>query len=59
MVLNLRPNTGHNIGVGHTALAYHLGVLAFAEECVVARTPDEFTGYTRQFDGGMAPPPRR
>lgn len=28
---------GHNLSVGNTAIAYHLRVLAFAEECVVAR----------------------
>lgn len=45
--------------VGHTALAYHLGVLAFAEECVTARTIGEFTYPTRQFDGGAVPPSGR
>lgn len=50
---------GHGIGVGHTALAYHLGVPAFAEECVVARTTGEFSGPTRQFDGGTVPPSGR
>lgn len=59
VVLNLRPNTGHDIGVGHTALAYHLEVPAFAEECVVARTTGEFSGLTRQFDGGTVPPSGR
>jgi pimeloyl-ACP methyl ester carboxylesterase len=31
------PDSGHNLSLGHTATAYHLRVLAFAEECVVAR----------------------
>ncbi|MFC3962316.1 alpha/beta fold hydrolase [Nocardia jiangsuensis] len=55
VVLNRQPNSGHNISVGHTAAAYHLGVLAFLEECVVAAVTGEFTGPTPQFDGGSAP----
>ncbi len=30
-------DAGHNLSVGYTAAAYHLKVLAFAEECVAAR----------------------
>ncbi|WP_040841544.1 hypothetical protein [Nocardia brevicatena] len=45
--------------VGHTALAYHLGVVAFAEECVIAHTIGEFTYPTRQFDGEAVPPSGR
>lgn len=33
-------------GPGHTALAYHPGVLAFAEECAGARTTGEFSDPT-------------
>lgn len=51
VVLNRQPDSGHNISVGHTAAAYHLGVLAFLEECVVAAVTGEFTGPTPQFDG--------
>lgn len=36
-----QPDAGHNISLGHTAADYHATVLAFAEECVVAReSPD-------------------
>jgi pimeloyl-ACP methyl ester carboxylesterase len=40
-VVHHQPEAGHNISLGHTAAAYHSTVLAFAEECVVAReSPD-------------------
>ncbi len=40
-VIYHHPGAGHNISLGHTAAAYHSTVLAFAEECVVAReSPD-------------------
>ena len=40
-VIYHQPGAGHNISLGHTAAAYHSTVLAFAEECVVAReSPD-------------------
>jgi pimeloyl-ACP methyl ester carboxylesterase len=40
-VIYHQPRAGHNISLGHTAAAYHSTVLAFAEECVVAReSPD-------------------
>lgn len=58
VVLNRQPNTAHNISVGITATAYHLGLLAFAEECLVAAAHGEFTGPTPQFDGGPVPPER-
>ena len=29
--------SGHNLSVGRTAMAYHLRILSFVEECVVAR----------------------
>ncbi|MES5817650.1 alpha/beta fold hydrolase [Streptomyces sp. RG80] len=32
-----QPDSGHNLSLGHTARAYHLRVLSFAEECAVAR----------------------
>ncbi|MBF6336545.1 alpha/beta fold hydrolase [Nocardia abscessus] len=59
VVLNLQPNTGHNVSSGHTAAAYHLKVLSFAEECLVARTTGEFTGPAMQFDGGAHARPGR
>jgi pimeloyl-ACP methyl ester carboxylesterase len=41
LVIYHQPDAGHNISLGHTAAAYHATVLAFAEECVVARdSPD-------------------
>ncbi|MFI5828105.1 alpha/beta hydrolase [Streptomyces sp. NPDC051578] len=30
------PGSGHNLSLGHTATAYHLRVLAFLEECLLA-----------------------
>src|SRR5690606_5666123 len=50
VVLNFQPNTGHNISVGHTATAYHLKLLSFVEECVVADANGEFSGPATQFD---------
>ncbi|MGH3438548.1 MAG: alpha/beta fold hydrolase [Sciscionella sp.] len=35
--INEQLGAGHNLSLGHTAAAYHLKVLSFAEECVVAR----------------------
>lgn len=58
VVVNRQPNTGHNISLGHTAPAYHLSVLAFAEECLLARQAGEFSGPALQFDGGAAAPER-
>jgi pimeloyl-ACP methyl ester carboxylesterase len=44
-VVHHQPDAGHNISLGHTAAAYHSTVLAFAEECVVAReSPDMEAG---------------
>lgn len=59
LVLNVQPNSGHNISVGKTATAYHLKVLAFAAECIVAHDSGEFSGPARQFDGAAAPHSRR
>jgi pimeloyl-ACP methyl ester carboxylesterase len=35
LVVNEQRDSGHNLSLGYSAAAYHLGVLAFAEECVV------------------------
>ncbi|MGX1811042.1 alpha/beta hydrolase [Nocardia sp. NPDC055321] len=51
VVLSHRPNTGHNLSVGYTAAAYHLSLLAFAEECVAARADAAFSAPATQFDG--------
>ncbi|MEU0538524.1 alpha/beta hydrolase [Nocardia sp. NPDC005978] len=51
VVLSHRPNTGHNLSVGYTAAAYHLSLLAFAEECVAARADGDFSAPTTQLDG--------
>lgn len=32
-----QPDSGHNLSLGHSARAYHLGVLSFVEECAVFR----------------------
>jgi pimeloyl-ACP methyl ester carboxylesterase len=34
VVVNQQWHTGHNISVGYTARAYHLGLLSFVAECV-------------------------
>nr|WP_237536283.1 alpha/beta hydrolase [Streptomyces sp. SID3343] len=34
---HIQPGVGHNISLHHAARAYHLRVLAFAEECLLAR----------------------
>lgn len=40
-VVHHQLEAGHNISLGHTAADYHATVLAFAEQCVVAReSPD-------------------
>jgi pimeloyl-ACP methyl ester carboxylesterase len=31
---------GHNLSLGHTAMAYHLDVLSFIEECIVGHRPE-------------------
>ncbi len=51
VVLKLQTDTGHNISVGRTATAYHLGLLAFAEECAIAAEADDFTAPALRFDG--------
>jgi pimeloyl-ACP methyl ester carboxylesterase len=44
-VVHHQPRAGHNISLGHTAADYHATVLAFAEECAVAReSPDVEAG---------------
>lgn len=35
---NEQPSAGHNLSLGWTAAAYHLSVLSFVEQCVVAST---------------------
>ncbi|MEV5846950.1 alpha/beta fold hydrolase [Streptomyces sp. NPDC051985] len=42
-----QPDAGHNLSLGHSARAYHLRVLSFAEECAVTR------------EAGLAAPPRQ
>ena len=37
-VLNEQPDAGHNLSLSVSAAAYHLKVLSFVEECVVARS---------------------
>ncbi|MEV5647134.1 alpha/beta hydrolase [Nocardia sp. NPDC052254] len=50
VVLNRQPGSGHNLSVGRTARAYHLGLLAFIEECLVAADAGLDCSAT-QFDG--------
>lgn len=37
VTVNEQADSGHNLSVGLSAMAYHLKVLAFVEECVLAR----------------------
>ncbi|MFD3544779.1 alpha/beta hydrolase [Streptomyces sp. NPDC058655] len=39
VIVDHQPGAGHNISLGHTAAAYHLRVLAFLEECLLAARP--------------------
>lgn len=50
VVLNRQAGSGHNLSVGRSARAYHLGVLGFAEECLLA-AEDGFDCLPEQFDG--------
>ncbi|MFF2846347.1 alpha/beta hydrolase [Streptomyces sp. NPDC058001] len=38
VLVNEQPDSGHNLSLGNSALAYHLSVLSFAEACGVSRT---------------------
>ncbi len=49
VVVNEQRNSGHNLSLGLTAAAYHLGVLSFVEECVVARESGD-TGRVTECD---------
>jgi hypothetical protein len=37
VVVNEQRDSPHNVSLGLTAAAYHLGVLSFVEECIVGR----------------------
>jgi pimeloyl-ACP methyl ester carboxylesterase len=37
VLVNEQSDSGHNLSIGHSAMAYHLKVLSFVEECVLAR----------------------
>jgi len=37
VVADEQAEAGHNLSLGFSALAYHLKVLSFAEECVLTR----------------------
>lgn len=45
VVINQQAGTGHNISLSHSAAAYHLRVLSFVEECVVAGTTTKVEGH--------------
>lgn len=55
VVLNVQPNSGHNLSVGYAATAYHLKLLSFVEECVVAQEIGEFSGPAIQLDDAAQP----
>ncbi|MFD6399154.1 alpha/beta fold hydrolase [Nocardia sp. NPDC060249] len=37
VLLHEQADAGHNLSMGHSATAYHLRVMSFIEECVIAR----------------------
>lgn len=37
VAVNEQADSGHNLSIGRSAMAYHLRVLSFVEECVLAR----------------------
>jgi pimeloyl-ACP methyl ester carboxylesterase len=37
VVVNEQADSGHNLSLGHSAMAYHLTVLSFVEECLLGR----------------------
>jgi hypothetical protein len=37
VVTDEQASAGHNLSLGLSAIAYHLKVLSFAEECIVSR----------------------
>jgi len=41
VVVNEQRHSPHNLSLGWTAAAYHLGVLSFVEECAVAPRPQD------------------
>ncbi len=47
VVVNEQRDSPHNLSLGWTAAAYHLGVMAFAEECIVGR---ESTSHDREIE---------
>ncbi|MCX4090762.1 alpha/beta hydrolase [Nocardia sp. alder85J] len=59
LIFETQDDAGHNISIGYTATAYHLKVLAFAEECAVARRAGAYSDPAEQFDGAAAPEQRR
>jgi pimeloyl-ACP methyl ester carboxylesterase len=48
--LNEQLGAGHNLSLGYTAAAYHLKVLSFVEECVVARENPAVASATTDVD---------
>jgi pimeloyl-ACP methyl ester carboxylesterase len=46
---------GHNLSLGLSAMAYHLKVLSFAEECVLARENTDSTSRDNQVGAAEAP----
>jgi len=51
VAVHQQVQAGHNLSLGLTAMAYHLNVLAFVEECVVARRTAEARVGTEDPDG--------
>lgn len=52
VVVNEQRDSGHNLSLGLTAAAYHLGVLSFVEECVNERLREEQTTVVAQHSSG-------
>jgi len=56
VVTEEQPGSGHNLSLGLAAPAYHLKVLAFAEECALAREDQSGAGTSRPGSGRSGDP---
>lgn len=53
-VINEQAGAGHNLSLSVSAAAYHMNVLSFVEECVVARKNAIAAAREREIDGAEA-----
>lgn len=55
VVTQEQAGAGHNLSLGLSAMAYHLKVLSFAEECALARENADFMSGNENADAAVAP----